>query len=384
MKTKKPGKRPRSFLQKIRIFFGISMTLVAVYLLYGYFNFWQFGAKSAELPGMRLYSVQESNYTHAFSWYASYPKINDEVFDRAVSKIANDAKGSFLAKVNFDAPTKQPHNDLNISYVVDKSTESSLAVNIIVRQVLDHANKEYAKKVSFDTATRQVVVSDNVLHETPDTSVKVEKAGVPEAAPDIDCKNQKCIALTFDGGPTYITPQVLDTLKAAKAKATFFELGSQARLYPSIAKRTVAEGHVVGNGTSTYRNLLTLSPSEIAGELSKGSDAIAVVSGVRPGIARAPYGAITSDIAKQAGMPFIGWSITSGDMQGERAEAIYNAVMSQAMPGVIVESHDIRQETADAYRRIIPDLIAKDYKLVTVPQLLGFSGDTKPEIYGSN
>lgn len=383
MKTKKPGKKPRSFLQKIRIFFGVSITLAVVYLLYGYFNFWQLGAKSAELPGVRLYSVQESNYTHAFSWYASYPKIDDAVFDRAVSKIANDAKGAFLAKVNFDAPAKQPLDDLNVSYVVDKSTETSLTVNIIVRQMLNRANKEYIKRVSFNTATRQAVVSDATPHRASDTTVKVEKASVPAATLDVDCKNQKCIALTFDGGPTYTTPQVLDTLKAAKAKATFFELGSQARLYPSIAKRTVTEGHVVGNGTSTYRNLLTLSSSQIADELNMGSDAIATASGVRPGIARAPYGAITSDVARQAGVPFVGWSVSGSDMQGERAEGIYNAVMSQVAPGAIVESHDIRQETADAYRRIIPDLIAKDYKLVTVPQLLGFTNDTKPELYGS-
>lgn len=381
MKTKKPGKKPRSFLQKIKVLFGASVMLVAVYLLYGYFNFWQLGAKSAELPGVRLYSVQESNYTHAFSWYASYPKIDDAVFDRAVSKIANDAKGAFLAKVNFDAPTKQPHDDLNISYVVDKSTELSLVVRLTVQQTLHATHKVFTKEVSYNNKTHSVAITDSSPNELVDTSTKTKKGTLPTATTGTDCKKQSCVALTFDGGPTYVTPQLLDTLKAAKAKATFFELGAQAQLYPSTAKRTVAEGHVVGNGTYTHRNLLTLSSSQIADELNRGSDAIAAASGIRPGIARAPYGAITSDIAKQAGVSFIGWNISSSDVQGSRADSIYSAVMSQVKPGAIIESHDIRQETADAYRRIIPDLIAKGYTLVTAPQLLDFNSDTQPGLY---
>jgi peptidoglycan/xylan/chitin deacetylase (PgdA/CDA1 family) len=124
-----------------------------------------------------------------------------------------------------------------------------------------------------------------------------------------------------------------------------------------------------------------LSPSDITNELNKGSDAIRAASGVRPGIARAPYGAVTADIAKQAKAPFIGWSVSSKDMTGERPDDIYNTVMSQVKPGAIIEAHDIRQETADAYKRIIPDLITKGYTLVTVPQLLDFTSNTKPEVY---
>lgn len=386
MKTKKPGERPRSFLHRIKVFFGvilgISVLSVAAYLLCGYFNFWQLGSKAAELPGVRLYSVQESNYTHAFSWYASYPKIDDAGFDRAVSKIANDAKGAFLAKVNFDASTKQPQDDLNISYVVDKSTKSMLVVRLTVRQVLNHKYKEYARIVSYNDTAHSVLTTDGTPDDVPNKAKSVKKGQLPTAASDIDCGKQKCVALTFDDGPTYVTPQLLDTLKAAKAKATFFELGAQARLYPSIAKRTAAEGHVIGNGTYNHRNLLASTPADVISELNNGSDAIESATN-QPGIARAPYGAVTAVMAKRADMPFIGWSVDSNDLKGERADGIYNTVMSQVKPGVIIRGHDSYQATADAYRRIIPDLTAKGYQLVTVPQLLGFTNDTLPNIYTS-
>jgi len=382
MEKQKPGKKPRSLLQKTRLFIGVVSGIVAIattaYFGTDYLTAWQLQAKSAELPGARLYSVQELHHTQAYSWYTSYPKIDEPVFDGAVAKVANDAKGAFLARVDLDAPTNQPMNDLNVSYVVDKTTNESLLVHVTVRQAFGKKYKEYAKSVSFDRNSRRLVVSDTKPEDGRE--VRVEKGD--ETDSDIDCGEEKCIALTFDGGPSYITPPLLDTLKAAKAKATFFELGAQAALYPTVARRTASEGHGIGNGTYDHRNLLTLSSAEVRKELDRGADAIHAATGKWPVVARAPYGAITDEVAKQTDMPFVEWSIDSEDWKTAQAEDIYQKVMSQAKPGAIVAAHDIYQPTADAFRRIIPDLVEQGYELVSVSELLGLK-DRPVGIYKS-
>jgi peptidoglycan/xylan/chitin deacetylase (PgdA/CDA1 family) len=61
------------------------------------------------------------------------------------------------------------------------------------------------------------------------------------------------VALTFDDGPHPVyTPQILDLLKKNNIKATFFLVGVQAKTYPEIAQRLIAEGHEIGSHTQWH------------------------------------------------------------------------------------------------------------------------------------
>ena len=60
------------------------------------------------------------------------------------------------------------------------------------------------------------------------------------------------IALTFDDGPNFNTPGVLDALKAQGVKGTFFIVGRMARAYPEILARVAAEGHLLANHSGTH------------------------------------------------------------------------------------------------------------------------------------
>jgi peptidoglycan-N-acetylglucosamine deacetylase len=62
------------------------------------------------------------------------------------------------------------------------------------------------------------------------------------------------VTLTFDNGPTAMTPTVLDLLAEHGVKSTFFVVGQQMAdpaLRP-FAERAVAEGHWIGNHTYTH------------------------------------------------------------------------------------------------------------------------------------
>lgn len=67
-----------------------------------------------------------------------------------------------------------------------------------------------------------------------------------------DAANKE-IFLTFDDGPIpEITEWILETLKAYKAKATFFCVGQNIERYQTIFEQIKAEGHAVGSHTYNH------------------------------------------------------------------------------------------------------------------------------------
>src|ERR1700722_15857211 len=60
------------------------------------------------------------------------------------------------------------------------------------------------------------------------------------------------VALTFDDGPNNYTLAVLDALKAAGVKATFFIVGRMAEAHPAILERIAAEGNLLANHSATH------------------------------------------------------------------------------------------------------------------------------------
>jgi peptidoglycan/xylan/chitin deacetylase (PgdA/CDA1 family) len=54
------------------------------------------------------------------------------------------------------------------------------------------------------------------------------------------------IAITFDDGPTGITPQVLECLERYKVRATFFVLVGQVSKRPELIGKILTDGHEIG------------------------------------------------------------------------------------------------------------------------------------------
>ena len=55
------------------------------------------------------------------------------------------------------------------------------------------------------------------------------------------------IALTFDDGPSYYTPRILDALEKPGPAATFFVVGYNAARYGETMKRAYDMGCEIGN-----------------------------------------------------------------------------------------------------------------------------------------
>jgi peptidoglycan-N-acetylglucosamine deacetylase len=323
-----------------------------------------------------------------FTVRANYLNKLSELSRTALSKTLGSSydqiladKGTNPTTQNFNEFTIDANRNLVIIFQPGQVAPVSLglvAATLSANSLAGVLKQPFAKQL-FDLAQRPAP-----LLATLTPANQVQNGPVPQASTDgVDCAKVKCIALTFDDGPSYTTPQLLDTLKSYNVRATFFELGIQAQKYPNATKRVVADGNVIANHTFDHKDLEAMSLDDARGEINSAADAIQKAGGVRPGLVRAPYGSINNTLAKTLAVPFIGWNIDPNDWKDKNADTVYNRVIDAAKPGAIVLSHDIYQTTVDAYKRIIPKLIQEGYALVTVPQLLDFGPNVTPAVYYS-
>ncbi len=188
------------------------------------------------------------------------------------------------------------------------------------------------------------------------------------------------IALTFDDGPWYDTPQFLDILERYKVPGTFFEIGQQISTYGqagAVERRMLADGDMIGDHTWSHPNVSGgggFARNQIlaaAGAIEKAT------RGFRPCLFRAPYGAVSSALigeARSLGFTTIQWDVDPTDWARPGTSAIYNRVVGGAHPGAIILQHDgggDRSETLAALPHEIRTLRGRGYRFVTVTQLLG-------------
>lgn len=131
----------------------------------------------------------------------------------------------------------------------------------------------------------------------------------------------KVAYLTFDDGPDdKNTPAVLDVLKEAGVKATFYVTGAQAEAHPDVLRRIYAEGHAIGNHSYDHRyEKLYPSVDGFFREMERTDEVIYGILGVRPLILRAPGGRIGHFTAAYApalqahGYVEHDWNVSSAD-----------------------------------------------------------------------
>lgn len=200
--------------------------------------------------------------------------------------------------------------------------------------------------------------------------------------------SDKLIALTFDDGPrSSTTNRVLDLLERSGGVATFFLVGYNIPDNAEVIKRAAAMGCSIGNHTKDHKILTKCSADTVKAQVN-GVNSLLRDMGVEPTLFRAPGGAFKG-IKDQIGMPLIQWSIDTEDWKfkdashkGRSAEErtadlnrIADMVFSQAKGGSIVLMHDIYDFTADLCEIVIPGLVERGFKLVTVDQLFEAYGE---------
>jgi peptidoglycan/xylan/chitin deacetylase (PgdA/CDA1 family) len=152
------------------------------------------------------------------------------------------------------------------------------------------------------------------------------------------------ICLTFDDGPDpRWTPQVLDMLARAGARATFFVVGKLARARPDLVRRMASEGHAVGNHSWSHRHPWIVSSATARREVRDGAAAIADVLGRPATYYRPPHGRLRRcalDEARDTGQTVALWSVSAVDWGPLAYARGISARLGRAQAGDIVLMHD--------------------------------------------
>lgn len=204
--------------------------------------------------------------------------------------------------------------------------------------------------------------------------VCAEEAGVYHK-----CDNgERRIALTFDDGPhPRLTPMILDILCEYNISATFFVIGKNVIDYPDTMKKLADSGCEIANHTFSHKDLVYKGNEEIKDELLRCADAINNGYGITPRLVRPPHGMYDDDlidVSEKLGYDIILWSIDTKDWAHEKGNDIAKRVLSSVEGGDIILMHDFigrDSHTCEALRIIIPELLERGYKFVTVSELIG-------------
>lgn len=191
------------------------------------------------------------------------------------------------------------------------------------------------------------------------------------------------IAITYDDGPHPVnTPRLLDMLAERNIKATFYVIGNNVNLYPGVLRRTVAEGHEIGNHSQTHCLLSKLSDSQLRLEMQRCRDAIGRAAGIRPRTMRPPYGGLLQRqrqlVFDEFGYPTILWSVDPLDWKRPGASVIANRIVSGTAAGGIVLAHDLHSQTVDSMPQALDGLLRRGFEFVTVSQLLAMQVSPPP------
>jgi peptidoglycan/xylan/chitin deacetylase (PgdA/CDA1 family) len=196
----------------------------------------------------------------------------------------------------------------------------------------------------------------------------------------VDCSRAKCVALTFDGGPSAPTPKLLDILRQRGVHVTFFLQGKgHIDRYPATVRRMDADGHELANHTWTHADLTDVEPDQIRTELVRVQDTIAAITGRRPNLMRPPGGLTDRKIAKVSrslGLAEVLWSVTAKDYATTNTKLIIQRVLSQTHPDGIILLHERYKGTIPAVPPILDALKRRGYTVVTVSELIA---PAKPE-----
>ncbi|TMU97764.1 polysaccharide deacetylase family protein [Streptomyces sp. DASNCL29] len=207
-----------------------------------------------------------------------------------------------------------------------------------------------------------------------DKSGTNDKNDANEANPSVDCAVAKCVALTFDAGPSGNTPRLLKILKREKAHATFFMLGKKhIEKHPDLVRRIADEGHELANHTWSHKILTKTDSDEVRSEITRVQTAVKKLTGRTPLLMRPPQGRTderVSKICRELGVAQVLWSVTAKDYQTNDSALIEKRVLDQTKRDGIILLHDIYKGTVPAVPGILAKLKKEGYTVVTVSQLM--------------
>lgn len=230
-------------------------------------------------------------------------------------------------------------------------------------------------------------------HAAPAEPPRVAARDVAFGSIITQCTVPGVVALTFDDGPYYHTPQILDLLDQAGAKATFFINGNnwsnniddESTPWPEILRRIVNSGHQLGSHTWSHIDMTVASSATRSEQIHRLEDPIRKVIGKTPTYFRPPYatceGQCLTDL-ESMGYHVVNFDLDTKDYENNTPDSIVTAknTFSNALAAgssgssFLVLAHDVHEQTATKLTpHMLEKIKEKGYRAVTVGECLGDS-----------
>lgn len=172
--------------------------------------------------------------------------------------------------------------------------------------------------------------------------------------------------------------RMLGVLRRMNAGATFFCPGRQTLAYPGLARRTIADGHVIGSHGWDHAMLTKQSSDGVTRRLR--ADATAMWKVARDTTApymRPPFGAVDRSVSAASGRTghprVMLWDVDPQDWRRPPPGEIVSTVVGRSGSGSIVLLHTL-PGTAAALPRIISGLRDRGLEPVGLPELFRAAG----------
>ncbi|OWZ84895.1 polysaccharide deacetylase family protein [Natranaerobius trueperi] len=214
---------------------------------------------------------------------------------------------------------------------------------------------------------------------TGDEEKSIDKIG-ESLEPLPETSNDQIVYLTFDDGPSNLTPQVLDLLDQYDAEATFFVIGRAAKNNPHILQRIHNEGHRIGNHSYTHDyDKVYDSPESFEEELIKTEEIIKDIIGKETTIFRPPGGSYPHltdemrEVLNEHGYKVYNWSVSSGDtaIPTPKPQTIKHNVLegvnTRQDPIVLLHDSPGSHNTIKALPKVLHELSFDGYNFKAIP-----------------
>lgn len=184
------------------------------------------------------------------------------------------------------------------------------------------------------------------------------------------------IAVSFEasGDPGPARP-ILDALRAAEVRATFFLDGRWAEEHPDLVRCMAGDGHELGNHGYDHPDWTELDDAAIVADLRAAEDAVERLAGLAPRPwARPPYGAVDArvlSVLESAGYRVVYRdAVDGGHWPGETTPVtIRERARQSAVDGGLIVFHTDREATAEALPGLLAELTANGHRLGTLTDL---------------
>lgn len=178
------------------------------------------------------------------------------------------------------------------------------------------------------------------------------------------------IYLTFDEGyENSYTPKILDTLKAKNVKAVFFVTYPFVKENPDLVRRMIAEGHQIGNHSTTHSSFPGLSDSRVFDEIMRLHRLMLQQFDYDMTLLRLPSGEFCERdlaLAQTLGYRSVFWSFGYLDWDPKRqigASAALRKLEQNVHPGAIYLLHAVSRDNAGVLGDFIDYCRGRGYEL---------------------